>query len=1493
MSTEEKVFEIQLIPFDQGKSPQTLYAKASDWFSALRDGLPLLRQTLEMTNLDVSLSEDGESGKIIDPNTAYAYEFETIPKERWQTEQVTLAVGGPRLSLAEAFETCGLNVFLLAPRVQHGPEIPWRDLLQPSLWWEGLKLFYRYAWLLLPIGLLCGGGVYALLHILKMPTQLKTYVPLVVGLEGILWVWIGLASFQGMREYLSRVHWQYAKLRMRGWKLLLIAFGISLGYLWFSRTFTLGIWLHTFVSFAIFALFLYSVFCLASSSLLSWEIHGAFDPGSMRRLIAPLITVLLLSFSASALLVFDFVGGMYYWYYAYVNKEMRVSVHKRQQELKSLQLKTLHDKHGKYLGMLAKSQSDWSPHYNDPKLLKWKVSRAIMRAEGIVQALAWWWSYLPDGKQLLCEPFSLQAFLRVPYYFLKQRRKVGGSTPALQAAKNFMDFGSSRRGKRFLQTLHLKLFDELPRSYIMSQAFTPREMLATYMATLWAGYSSNYGLHRMSLYYFGVEDPSQLSWNQAIVLASSLPNPGHLNPWYLQSCRQGKCASKARTRAYATWNKRIDQIKRKFRRQGIKIPKELPTFRNGIRRLRVISRKWDKHDSHLRTWLQRELQQRLPRAWDSSTLQLGYDRQLTVGTSKKKHVPTAPKTPSPTSKRAQKGKKKPTLHQDGLISIVNDALKGYREHLPALQIAYTLYNAQDGMISSQYGGDLYYDLSTAKRPVVGSTFKVLTMTIAGYWPDALPIYNRGHKPPPTQKDKTRKKRRFLYQQLHGSKGTWVRNSHTMPAYVSKRSALRMSANIAFVLLSLRWTWFVEDKEWKNIFHTGLLQLFQDRKKYTLKQARRAVKRGLADPKALENTLKQDLGFAPYMLGLRKQAVFEAAKAATIKQLLKSRRVSKHTLARFIDAHSVQGFPKALQGVFYGHRHTYILRFRDPANRLEVLSWCRALRMEIGLRYIIHLGTKILQYNPKEDHLLPVMTMTLGVNNANTKQLASLAGFVSAQRISYPRLIRSVWRGPHRRRLRRKHPQLPTLPSNTLPTIKQAMNDVLRWGTAGRAGRLVAQQHGHKVLKESGAKTGTVQNYRGVSCIGFIEHRAGALSIGTPNNRKLRTYHPRRYMTQPIERLKTRIEALQKRIEQKTGSARQQARRQKQLERLTKQRDAYKEKLDTANKLAQTFLRMPRKWRTTERRSEYALQRAARYARGAQIQRRLSTIYQKYARGDARMITLYQKWFERFKAYNERRVANSKIRADKSEQQALQAWQQFENMKRQYEFIKEQSAIAILRARHKKQKASFLKAKTRYNQILRKITHKNARVMRKKLAEMRRLRRALLKKIRKTLTRLRFAIRQLRSAKRQMRRAELRAKRAQSRQLRAAKHKAKIIEQVVKKTKSFRRNRKRLAHNQKRRERWLKASKQALQRSGALLERRKQALIRSATLKTLAKKQKQAYDSMQYRVHKTHKRWSMNSSQACMLLFQLLSYWKHYDAQKPMESRKITLLQGKK
>ena len=163
-----------------------------------------------------------------------------------------------------------------------------------------------------------------------------------------------------------------------------------------------------------------------------------------------------------------------------------------------------------------------------------------------------------------------------------------------------------------------------------------------------------------------------------------------------------------------------------------------------------------------------------------------------------------------------------------------------------------------------------------------------------------------------------------------------------------------------------------------------------------------------------------------------------------------------------------------------------------------------------------------------------------------------------------------------------------------------MNDVLRWGTAGRAGRLVAQQHGHKVLKESGAKTGTVQNYRGVSCIGFIEHRAGALSIGTPNNRKLRTYHPRRYMTQPIERLKTRIEALQKRIEQKTGSARQQARRQKQLERLTKQRDAYKEKLDTANKLAQTFLRMPRKWRTTERRSEYALQRAARYARGAQI-----------------------------------------------------------------------------------------------------------------------------------------------------------------------------------------------------------------------------------------------------------------------------------------------------
>ena len=135
------------------------------------------------------------------------------------------------------------------------------------------------------------------------------------------------------------------------------------------------------------------------------------------------------------------------------------------------------------------------------------------------------------------------------------------------------------------------------RAYVMCQLFSPRQMMSIYQATLWAGHKSNYGLHRLSLHFFDKGKLSTLDWNEAAVLAASLPNPYSLNPWYLESCREGKCSSKRRQRVYKVWLKRINHLKNRMRRKGIKVPKELPSFKNGLNKLRAISNKYKAHDT--------------------------------------------------------------------------------------------------------------------------------------------------------------------------------------------------------------------------------------------------------------------------------------------------------------------------------------------------------------------------------------------------------------------------------------------------------------------------------------------------------------------------------------------------------------------------------------------------------------------------------------------------------------------------------------------------------------------------------------------------------------------------------------------------------------------------------------------------------------------------------------------------------------------------------
>ncbi|TNE51714.1 MAG: hypothetical protein EP343_03275 [Deltaproteobacteria bacterium] len=855
----------------------------------------------------------------------------------------------------------------------------------------------------------------------------------------------------------------------------------------------------------------------------------------------------LTSFTLGAMVWF--LACMTWWVSSSVTTEQQIAVQQRIDFLQSLRLTSIHDQKGKRVGVFRKLKGDWSLQYESPDLLQWRLSRAIQAAEGPVKRPGWWWRLLPGGGRLQCEPFSLKSFLRVPYYYL-QDRKVGASTPALQAAKNLPQWGRKASLGGIVQLIRHKLYQEMPRAYVMCQHLTPRDMMATYMNTLWSGHGENYGAHRMSLAWFGQHRVDKLSWNQVAVMAASLPSPGYLNPWFLRSCRKGSCENAKQARVFGVWKKRIRQIKKALRGQGVTIPDGLPSFRNGLKRIRTVTPRWKKHDIHLHHWIEKELSSLQPNWRKGSQIHLHYDRALTTGTQEKQ----------------------------GLIPLLRGLMKkklGFHKG-SKIQASFVLVDTKKQGIVSQYGGEQFFDFSMAQKPVVGSTIKVVPMLLSSYWPKELPLVNGSRA-------NTQRKRRFLYHPKSGEKFFYVGNAHKMKPYLSPQEALVQSANIAFVFLSLRWSWFVPEQQWLPIFQIGLQQMLVD-KGVSPKAAGQKARKLMRQPRRLANYLRSQHGYEAYLKNLRRQASFEVAKVATVKyglQLLRdnknkqpmvvvaqagnsagtvqvfagqrrmpartlsplpsgsgnrpqpseplgslesSNRLEPRDLANLIDLESweTDNIHPALRDVFESNLKQARRRFSGRI-RIQTLAWSRELRMEIGLRYMIHLLETWMGYKRKESHLKPVGTLALGVHNSSTKQQAALASFFATGRSIRPHLVHKVEQ--QGRLLFKNVPMkrsISLFSRRSIEQVRRAMRLVLLKGTAASSGRWLRKHLGSKSLRHAGAKTGTTTDNRGVSCIGFVGRYAGAFTLSHPNNEPLYLYRKRKSWTRQKERWEKRI-----------------------------------------------------------------------------------------------------------------------------------------------------------------------------------------------------------------------------------------------------------------------------------------------------------------------------------------------------------------------------------
>lgn len=553
-------------------------------------------------------------------------------------------------------------------------------------------------------------------------------------------------------------------------------------------------------------------------------------------------------------------------------------------------------------------------------------------------------------------------------------------------------------------------------------------------------------------------------------------------------------------------------------------------------------------------------------------MELTYDRALTVGSDTHK----------------------------GLIQLVRKGRDKVRGLLKQLRVSYALIDAREGSIVSQYGGKSFLDMSMAQQPVMGSVFKVITLLAAHRWPADLPLLNKGQS--------WRNARRFAYHPTAKEPHHTIHNSHKMPAFVTKDKALAMSANIAFVYLSLYWTWMLDEHLWKRVMVVGLQQLLQYRLKVPKATARKRALALINQPKELIKLLRKDLGYTPYLKHIKRDAVFEATKAAVVKELLVEVRINKRLdkdaqkpkvgvnlqgvkvapqkpgqapvvltleqrgkrdlkasdLSQLLAAKSRSDLPNNAFLMATFDRARKRIAWAMGKKALLQLSWNKEFRQEMGLRYLIFLATQLAGMDIAKSHLTPVLTLTLGVNNVSTRELATLVASITAKRPINAHIVSRVTvQGSEVYHFKPSPHKLPLLPASAYEKTQRAMSLVLRGGTGLRAGRLLERTFGSKLLFRSGAKTGTVQDSRGVSCIGFVGHRVGALTFSTPDHKPLKTHvlrgrlpHKRARSQKKLAKQKKHLKVLSEKEKNRKRKWRKKRakRRIKQLKRKLKRLD---------------------------------------------------------------------------------------------------------------------------------------------------------------------------------------------------------------------------------------------------------------------------------------------------------------------------------------------------
>lgn len=252
-------------------------------------------------------------------------------------------------------------------------------------------------------------------------------------------------------------------------------------------------------------------------------------------------------------------AGVHWWHKQFVTPALAKKVLRRGSYL-------FHRKHTKIIysnkdifTIYDRHPTDFDDSYKDPNLMQWKISRLVYMAEGAIRKPRFWWAFMPEGKQLRCEPFAIDSMLGAFTRSIHSKKWFGGSTPVVQLAKNIMTLGRTR-GLSSFEKLEVKVFQELPIAYTLCRHYTPRQILQLYLLTVWIGTSNHYGLHRLTLRFFGVKNPALLTMKQAIYIVASLPNPAIYNPWYMKSCLKGQCHNATQRRFFKKWKSRLRNI---------------------------------------------------------------------------------------------------------------------------------------------------------------------------------------------------------------------------------------------------------------------------------------------------------------------------------------------------------------------------------------------------------------------------------------------------------------------------------------------------------------------------------------------------------------------------------------------------------------------------------------------------------------------------------------------------------------------------------------------------------------------------------------------------------------------------------------------------------------------------------------------------------------------------------------------------------------------